>query len=172
MVYSINLKFQCSEKSIPSYSYLTNNLKGPWTELKLQRHSAFSQSDCEEGKMQSKSCCCFQLPDSNVQQRANCRPQVNGNLEVLNVNAIVLNQNSSNPFKEVTAIDYSIPASVSKAIIIVYDDVGRVLVTVVINDRGDGTLLIYSEKISSGIYSYTVLADDEIIESNKLVCNK
>ena len=94
------------------------------------------------------------------------------NVELTNANTIILDQNSPNPFSEETFINYTIPSGVSKAIIMIYDNLGQVLRTVVINDRGQGSLHIYAEKLSSGIYSYSLIADGKTIDSKQMVCQK
>jgi hypothetical protein len=93
-------------------------------------------------------------------------------VELTDVNTIILDQNSPNPFSEETYINYTIPSSVSKAVIMIYDNLGQVLRTVVISERGEGALHIYSDKLSSGIYTYSLIADGKTIDTKKMVCNK
>ena len=64
------------------------------------------------------------------------------NIELSNVNTIILDQNSPNPFKDETFINYKIPKEVLKASIMIYDNLGQVLKTVIIKERGDGMLHI------------------------------
>ncbi len=94
------------------------------------------------------------------------------NVELSDANTIILDQNSPNPFSEETVITYVIPKEVSKAIIMIYDNSGQVLKTITINERGHGSLHIYAEKLSSGIYSYTLIADGKKVDSKQMVCQK
>ena len=87
-------------------------------------------------------------------------------------NTIILNQNSPNPFAEQTHISYAVPPDVKDAKIIFFDNLGRVLQTVTINERGNGQLNVFAEKLSSGIYSYTLIADGKVIDTKKMVCSK
>ena len=87
-------------------------------------------------------------------------------------NIIILDQNSPNPFAEETRITYTIPESVSDAKLLFYDNSGKVLKTVTIEERGEGSLQVYVGNLSSGIYSYSLLADGKLIDTKRMVCNK
>ncbi len=49
------------------------------------------------------------------------------------------------------------------------DGNGRVIKTVPIADRGQGSLLVYGSDLSSGTYSYTLLADGKVVDTKKMV---
>jgi hypothetical protein len=55
---------------------------------------------------------------------------------------------------------------------IFFDTNGHVLQTVKINERGAGEINVYGEKLSSGIYSYSLIADGKVIDTRKMVCSK
>jgi len=86
--------------------------------------------------------------------------------------SIVLNQNDPNPFAEETQITFTIPIEIKDAKIIFINNTGRILQTVIINERGNGKINVFAENLSSGIYSYTLIADGKVIDSKKMVCNK
>ncbi len=87
-------------------------------------------------------------------------------------NTIILNQNDPNPFAEQTRITFTIPQDVAEAKIIFFNNSGKVLQTVNINERGEGQMNVYGEKLSSGIYSYSLIADGKVIDTKKMVCVK
>ena len=87
-------------------------------------------------------------------------------------NAIVLDQNTPNPFAESTTISYDIPVSFSDAKIIILDGQGSVLKVFKINDSGKGELTVYSENLSNGVYSYSLLVDGKVIDTKKMVRSK
>lgn len=87
-------------------------------------------------------------------------------------NTIILNQNDPNPFAEQTRISYVVPEEVTEAKIIFFDNSGRVLQTVIINERGAGVINVYGEKLSSGVYSYSLIADNKVIDIKKMICSK
>ena len=94
------------------------------------------------------------------------------NVTLNNTGAIILNQNDPNPFAENTTITFNIPSSVNEAKIIFFDNLGRIINTVIISDRGPGKLDVYASNLSSGIYSYSLLADGNLIDTKKMVRNK
>ena len=56
--------------------------------------------------------------------------------------------------------------------IIIYDKLGTVLKSIVIEERGEGSLHIYAEKLSSGTYTYSLIADGQTIDSKQMICQK
>lgn len=90
-------------------------------------------------------------------------------IELSNLNAIVLDQNSPNPFAEKTTIKYLIPEDVMNAQLLFYDMNGRIINTVEINERGNGKLTVYGENLQKGIYTYSLIADGKLISTKKMV---
>jgi hypothetical protein len=86
--------------------------------------------------------------------------------------SIILQPAVPNPFAESTIIGYTVPVDVKEAKIIFFDNLGHVLQTVIINDRGEGQLNVYADNLSSGIYSYSLIADGKVIDTKKMVCSK
>lgn len=92
-------------------------------------------------------------------------------VHINNKENIVLNQNVPNPFAEKTVITYFIPESVSKAQIHFYNNEGRLINTVDINERGNGQLNVFADDLSSGIYTYSLVADGTFVVSKRMVKN-
>lgn len=90
-------------------------------------------------------------------------------VELSNGNNIVLNQNVPNPFAEKTVITYSIPQTVGKAQIHFYDGTGKLINSVEINERGNGQLNVYASDLSMGVYTYSLVADGQIISTKRMV---
>jgi hypothetical protein len=89
-----------------------------------------------------------------------------------NTQAIVLNQNEPNPFAENTTITWNIPSTENKelnAMLLFYDNTGSVLKTVKINQPGSGSLLVYGSKLSSGIYTYSLVVDTKTVETKRMM---
>jgi len=89
-----------------------------------------------------------------------------------NSSAIILDQNTPNPFAEQTTITFTIPDEIQKAQIMFYEKSGRVMKVVEVQERGKGSLTVYAENLSSGIYSYSLIADGKLIDTKKMVCSK
>jgi hypothetical protein len=90
-------------------------------------------------------------------------------IELRSISAIILDQNSPNPFAEHTTISWFIPQEVQKAELIIFDGLGHVLKTLDINERGDGQLKVYASSLSSGTYSYSLIAGAKVIDTKKMV---
>lgn len=90
-------------------------------------------------------------------------------VELNNAQTIVLDQNVPNPFAETTTINYSIPESVQRAQIHFYDASGNLIKTVDINERGDGKINVFANDLSSGVYTYSLVADGKHIASKRMV---
>ncbi len=90
-------------------------------------------------------------------------------VDLKNTKSIILNQNVPNPFAEQTTIPYSIPSDVKQAQIFFYDNHGTILRTIDITERGAGQLNVFAADLSSGAYTYTLVADGKLIETKKMV---
>ncbi len=96
--------------------------------------------------------------------------QTNGiNVQLTNAKAIILNQNVPNPFAEQTTITYFLTDDVKKAQMFFYDNKGTILKTVEINEKGAGQINVFAADLSSGNYTYTLVADGKVIDSKKMI---
>ncbi|AEA43665.1 tail fiber domain-containing protein [Fluviicola taffensis] len=86
-----------------------------------------------------------------------------------NKEAIILDQNVPNPFAEQTVINFSIPASVQKAQIHFYDGQGKLMQSVDVVERGLGSVTVFGADLSSGVYTYTLVADGQIVATKKMM---
>ena len=84
-------------------------------------------------------------------------------------NSIILNQNVPNPFAESTTITFSIPTSVQKAQIHFYDGQGKLINSVDIVERGNGQLNVFANDLSTGVYTYSLVADGQIVSTKRMV---
>lgn len=85
------------------------------------------------------------------------------------VKSVILNQNVPNPFAEQTTITYSIDKEFSRAQILFYDFNGKLIQATDIKSVGKGSLQVFADDLSSGIYSYVLVVDGEVIDSKKMV---
>ncbi len=97
--------------------------------------------------------------------------EVRRNLNVVlsSRSAIILDQNVPNPFAEQTVINYSIPATVVKAQIHFYDGMGKLIHSVDVTERGLGSLTVFGSDLSTGVYTYTLVADGQIVATKKMM---
>lgn len=86
-----------------------------------------------------------------------------------NAASIILDQNVPNPFAENTTVTFVIPETVAKAQMHFYDQTGRIINTIDITQRGEGSLKVFGENLSNGIYTYSLVADGKVIDSKKMI---
>ncbi len=113
-----------------------------------------------------------QLSNASVQENdETTQKQLINELKVIledNQN-IVLEQNAPNPFAEQTVINYFIPEAVQQAEIIFYNLSGKMIQTVNLTEKGNGKLTVYGNDLSSGTYTYSLIADGKLIATKKMV---
>lgn len=113
-----------------------------------------------------------QLSNASVQENdETTQKQLINELKVIledNQN-IVLEQNAPNPFAEQTVINYFIPEAVQQAQIVFYNLSGKMIQTVNITEKGNGKLTVYGNDLSSGTYTYSLIADGKLIATKKMV---
>jgi hypothetical protein len=83
--------------------------------------------------------------------------------------AILLDQNVPNPFTEKTSISYSLPEDVAEAQIVFSDVRGRVVKTVVLEQRGEGELTAYTATLNKGFYTYSIVVDGKVIDTKRMI---
>ncbi|WP_341903170.1 tail fiber domain-containing protein [Fluviicola taffensis] len=86
-----------------------------------------------------------------------------------NHETIILDQNVPNPFAEQTVINFTIPATVQKAQIHFYDGHGKLMQSVDVSERGLGRLTVFGSDLSSGVYTYTLVADGQVVATKKMM---
>lgn len=86
--------------------------------------------------------------------------------------AAMLMQNSPNPLNDVTFIDFYLPASATSAFIKVTDNNGRLIQAFPINKTGYGQLELNCANMVSGTYYYSLIIDNNIIDTKTMLIAK
>jgi len=87
--------------------------------------------------------------------------------EINNLNPI-LQQNIPNPFSGSTKISYAIPENSRNAFLQIVDMNGRMIDKIEINERGNGYITLYGDKLQSNvIYLYSLIIDGKIIDTKR-----
>ncbi len=89
--------------------------------------------------------------------------------QTIPIKDIKLYQNVPNPFNQTTEIRFFIPEQVKKASLVIYDLNGRELRKMDINDRNDSSIKIYGKELAAGMYIYTLIADDNEVDSKRMI---
>jgi hypothetical protein len=83
-----------------------------------------------------------------------------------------VSQNRPNPFTDKTTIELSIPESVSKASLFIYDMSGKQIDRIDIADRGTTNVSITSTGLTEGMYLYSFVADGKIVSTKRMILTK
>lgn len=109
------------------------------------------------------------IQENNTKAQEDLRSVLN--LELTDGESIILEQNVPNPFAEQTTINYTIPETVAKAQIHFYNQNGQLINTIDIDERGNGQINVFASDLSSGIYTYTLVADGQVVATKRMVKN-
>jgi trimeric autotransporter adhesin len=83
---------------------------------------------------------------------------------------IILYQNEPNPFGENTIIRYYIPSGTEgHAYIVFYDLYGKEINKVVLTERGFGKINADTQKLSGGVYTYSLMINGIIKDAKKMI---
>jgi hypothetical protein len=93
-------------------------------------------------------------------------------VELTDKNIIVLDQNIPNPFAEETVINYFLPDNVTRAQIIFLALSGEIIKSVELMEKGKGSLHVFANDLSNGIYTYSLIIDGQTIETRKMIKSK
>jgi len=86
--------------------------------------------------------------------------------------AAALYQNTPNPFTENTEIAFYLPQSVTNAMLCVYDMNGRQLAQNIITQRGNSVFIVNGNKYGAGMYLYSLIADNQIVDTKRMILTK
>lgn len=80
--------------------------------------------------------------------------------------------NVPNPFSLNTEIKFEIPQNSTSARLIIHDMNGAELRSFDINQKGFGSIIINGSELRAGIYLYTLLVDNNIIDTKRMLLTK
>lgn len=140
-------------------------------ELNTKNESLNSKVDSLTNIIQNMQTCLNQICGATGAN--NGAPASVQTIALNNTNAPLLYQNTPNPFGTGgTKINYYLPEGTMGATLVFYDTYGNPIKTVQLSQTGNGTLNITSDNLSSGIYSYSLIVNSNIIDTKKMVLQK
>ena len=92
--------------------------------------------------------------------------------EVINEGIAALFQNTPNPFNENTEIAFYLPQNVTNAMLCVYDMNGRQLSQNVITQRGSASFVVNGSQYGAGMYLYSLIADNQLVDTKRMILTK
>jgi flagellar hook assembly protein FlgD len=90
--------------------------------------------------------------------------------QTINSSGIILFQNTPNPVKGSTKIQYTLPQDKNRAELVITDNLGRIIKTMPLN--ASGIVNFNASTLSSGIYNYSLVIDNKTMETKKMTVVK
>lgn len=84
----------------------------------------------------------------------------------------LLFQNVPNPFSERTEIKYYLPETIQKAFLFIYDMNGKQIRQIPISQKGNASVVIAGSQLQAGIYLYSLVADNQVIDTKQMILTK
>ena len=84
----------------------------------------------------------------------------------------VLYQNTPNPFSSATVIEYYIPDSATEANLFIFTLNGELLETYPVTAFGYGNVSIDGTTLDAGMYLYSLVVDEQIIDTKRMILTK
>jgi hypothetical protein len=87
-----------------------------------------------------------------------------------NANSSTLFQNVPNPFNDNTVIKIYLSLNIQNAKIVINDATnGKEIKRIDVNERGNISLLIETALLNSGTYTYSLIINDKIVDTKKML---
>ena len=112
-----------------------------------------------------------QLKSEITYLKSNCCNNIDKKSNELSNNAI-LYQNTPNPFTNNTNISFYIPKSVKVADLYIYNLSGTQIKHSLITAREEGSYTLNANELEAGMYIYTLVNDNTIIDSKRMILTK
>ncbi len=94
------------------------------------------------------------------------------NQSMVQSDVATLSQNAPNPFNQNTTIGYYLPSSVTNAVIYVYNLQGIQISSIPLNERGNGSVVVYANSLPAGMYIYSLITDGNVIDTKRMILTK
>jgi hypothetical protein len=87
-------------------------------------------------------------------------------------NSEFLQQNIPNPFTDKTTIECFIPQNVNDARLLVFNTQSALVKSYAIRDRNETTVDIADSELNAGIYIYSLIIDNKVVDSKRMIRTK
>jgi len=84
----------------------------------------------------------------------------------------ILYQNAPNPFTSNTEISYYLPETTTQAVLYIYNLQGIELQSFLLTEAGSHSVTISGSALPAGMYLYTLVVDNEIIDTKRMILTK
>ena len=90
-------------------------------------------------------------------------------IKLTNVESGILYQNEPNPYTSNNTIRYFIPENFTNVKITFQDLTGKTLKEIVVNETGQGSIILDGSELINGIYTYSLVVGNKVIDTKKMV---
>jgi hypothetical protein len=87
-------------------------------------------------------------------------------------NRPVLYQNNPNPFSQETRIHYFLPETSGNASLIIYNLQGQEIASYSLKQKGEQDCVIQGSELMAGMYVYTLIVDNQIVDTKRMILTK
>jgi hypothetical protein len=115
-----------------------------------------------------QNCCLHGAINKSMQNNDNEEENSTSIYNVELANSAVLYQNAPNPFNDGTSIKYFVPDN-TDAQIVFYDEFGSQLKLFKITEKGMGQLNVSASNLVAGMYTYSLVINDKVIDTKKMI---
>ncbi len=88
------------------------------------------------------------------------------------VEETLLFQNTPNPFNQDTEIAFTLPESVQNASLYIYNMNGNQIDQIPLSQRGKSAITLKGKTLAAGMYIYTLIADNKVVDSKRMILTK
>lgn len=83
-----------------------------------------------------------------------------------------LHQNHPNPFSEATTIEFELPATATQAVLLVYDEQGKLVKSFPIANAQQRSVTLSAGALPAGVYSYKITVGDKVVGAKKMILTR
>lgn len=127
----------------------------------------------EQQKMIDSLFAIINTPKNSQRTSGQNNSETTSEIELSNKDNVILYQNEPNPFDGSTVIRYFLPDNTTgNAFVVFYDMYGKEVGKLEIREKGFGKIEANTENLAAGIYSYSIVVNEQAIDTKKMVRNK
>jgi len=112
------------------------------------------------------------IDESNSQGESQNNNSAKNENNMQNIEKARLFQNVPNPFSANTEIKFEIPENSASAKLLIHDMQGAEIKSYTINTKGAGNIIIQAQELQAGMYMYTLLVNNTIVDTKKMILTK
>jgi hypothetical protein len=113
--------------------------------------------------------CCAKNTTKSMQTTSSSNAEFISNAKDVDIK---LYQNKPNPFNNQTTIEYYIPTSSKESAILIFDMQGKLLKTITLEQKENGSIKIDAGSMYPGMYLYTLVVDNKEIDTKRMILTK